>query len=70
MWMTAYNVDLKDMIIFTSLDGVNVTLSCDQAMEGGGSPLKEQERVADWPGIVMMSVGCWVIVGTLSGAGE
>jgi hypothetical protein len=37
---------------------------------GGGSPLKEQEKLADWPGIVMMSVGCWVIVGMLGGAGE
>ena len=45
-------------------------LSCDHVTVGGGSPLKEQEKLADWPGIVMTSTGCWMITGRLGGAGE
>ena len=46
-----------------------MTLSRDQVMVGGGSPLTAQEKLADWPGITTTSTGCWVIVGGLGGAG-
>ena len=45
-----------------------MTLSRDQVTVGGGSPLKEQEKLADWLGITMTLTGCWVITGTLGGA--
>lgn len=38
-------------------------------MVGGGSPLAEQEKLADWPGTTTTSTGCKLIEGALGGAG-